>query len=316
MGNFERATEGVIQKEGRSDNQANLGGEMKIGLYNLEPKLKNLALDKLRIYHQRKDDEVEDYFALKKYDKVYCSSLFTFTPKDKVSPDAICGGTGFDLETVLPNDIEQVKPHKNYGFTTRGCPRRCKFCVVPKKEGDIRAVGHLGDLWDSKSKEITLFDNNILALPEHFRRICNQARAFRVTLDFNQGLDHRYLTQDIVDELRNISHKEYRFAFDHIRYQKSVDEAIELLQSNDINRCTWYVLVGFDSDLDEDLTRLNHLKSRNQNAFVQRYNYCQDKKLRLLARWANQHHIFHSYTWQEFLEHPKHIKSARNLGLI
>ena len=26
---------------------------------------------------------------------------------------------------------------RSYGFLTRGCPNRCKWCVVPKKEGKI-----------------------------------------------------------------------------------------------------------------------------------------------------------------------------------
>lgn len=288
---------------------------MKIGLYNLEPKLKNLALDKLRIYHQNKGDEIEDYFALRQYEKVYCSSLFTFTPKHTVQPDFICGGTGFNLNTTLPDVIDKIKPHSNYGFTTRGCSRRCKFCVVPIKEGNIKVIGDLFDLWDSKSKLITLFDNNILAVPEHFKYVCEQAREKHLILDFNQGLDHRYLTQDIVNELKTVSHKEYKFAFDSIKYHKSVDKAIDLLRANGINRCTWYVLVGFDSTFAEDLQRLNYLKENNQNAFVQRYNYCQDKKLSLLARWVNQHHIFQTYTWEEFVNHPKHRKSEAAMEL-
>ena len=90
---------------------------MKVGLYNLEPKLYNLALDKLRIYHQQKGDDVEDYFALRQYDKVYCSSLFTFTPKDNVPPYAICGGTGFYTKNYLDfykrNDSQLKSPSNN-----------------------------------------------------------------------------------------------------------------------------------------------------------------------------------------------------------
>ncbi len=273
---------------------------MKIGLLNLEPKYRNLAIEKLRLYHSQQGDEVEDYFALNHYDKVYASSIFAFTKKHTVPQGAICGGSGFDLMTTLPPEIEAVEPHLNFGFTTRGCIRKCPFCIVPQKEGKVRIVGDLYDLWDRKSKLITLYDNNILALPEQFVVICYQAMMEHLTLDFNQGLDHRLLTPEIVRWLKDISHKEYHFAFDNPNYIKSVDKAIDLLQSEGINRCNWYVLVGFDTTFQEDLDRLNHLKERNQNAYVQRYK--RDRQYIPLARWANQHHIFHGMTWEQFIQ--------------
>ena len=272
---------------------------MNIGLLNLESKYKNLALEKIRIYHSQQGDMVEDYFALNHYDKVYCSSIFTFTKKTIVPQGAICGGSGFDLTTTLPPDIEEIKPHLNFGFTSRGCIRRCPFCIVPQKEGMVRVVGDLLDLWDEKAKLITLYDNNILALPDHFDKICCEANIHKITLDFNQGLDFRLLTPKIVKTLKDISHKEYHFAFDHPSYLKGVDRAIDILREEGINRCTWYVLVGFNTTFQEDLDRLNYLKEHNQNAYVQRYK--RDSKYIPLARWANQHHIFHGMTWEQFL---------------
>lgn len=288
---------------------------MKVGLYNLEPKYKNLALEKLRLYHQGRDDVVEDYFALKDYDKVYCSSIFDFTPKvGTIPPDAVCGGSGFSLVTELSPEIEAIKPRLNFGFTTRGCIRHCKFCVVPHKEGGIRAIGDLLDLWDSEAKDVILFDNNILALPEHFEKICRQASANDICLDFNQGLDHRLLTQRIVGMLKSIRHKEYRFAFDHKKMVDGVGEAIRLLQANGIKRCLWYVLVGHDSTIEDDLFRLEFLKDRNQNAFVQRFRDKSgkiNKDLIPLAQWANQHHMFHAMTWEQFVSLPRNRQYKR-----
>ena len=281
---------------------------MKIGLLNLEPKYKNLALEKIRLYHSQQGNDVEDYFALCSYDKVYVSSIFTFTPKTIVPEGAICGGSGFDLTTVLPSEIEEVKPHLNFGFTTRGCPRNCSFCIVNQKEGGITIVGNLKDLWDGIAKLIVCLDNNILAVLRHFFEICQESIGLGVTLDFNQGLDFRFVTVEVAKVLKIISHKEYHFAFDHPSYLHGVDKTIDLLQSEGINRCNWYVLVGFNTTFEEDLDRLNHLKERNQNAYVQRYK--RDRRYIPLARWANQHHIFHGMTWEQFLERPEN-KSYR-----
>lgn len=282
---------------------------MKIGIYNLEPRVRNLALEKIRIYYLRRGDEVLPCSPLEAngFDQIYASSIFDWTPKTYVKPDMITGGTGFDLITKLPPEIDDIEPHLNFGYTTRGCFRSCSFCVVRRKEGELRPTSDILSLWDGRSRDITLLDNNTLGLPDHLAMNCGQAREHSLRLDWNQGLDHRLITSEIIDIIQSVSHKELRFAFDHPSYIDSVDKAIALLQSKGIARCNWYVLVGFDTTLGQDLFRVNYLRERNQIAFVQRYR-SKTKKLGreyvALARWVNQHHIFRGMTWQQFLNHP------------
>jgi len=276
---------------------------MKIGLLNLEPKYKNLALEKIRLYYFQQGDDVEDYFALSGYDKVYASSIFTFTKKDIVPQGAICGGSGFDLTSILSPEFEDIKPHLNFGYTSRGCIHDCPFCIVRRKEGLWHSIGDLLDLWDGIAKVIRLLDNSISASFEHLRMICEQAMAHNLTLDITQGIDHRTLTSVMVSWLKKVSHKEYHFAFDDPSYLPSVKRAIRLLQEGGINRSIWYVLVGFNTTIQEDLGRLNFLREHNQNAYVQRYK--RDRLYIPLARWANQHHIFHGMTWEQFLDLPE-----------
>jgi hypothetical protein len=280
---------------------------MKIGLYNLQPKYINIALEKIRKYYIDRGDLVSDCSPVEaiEYDAVYCSSIFDWTSQKYVSPEMIKGGTGFDLTTHLPPEIDNVNIYKNIGFMTRGCIRNCKFCVVRTKEGYIRAVANLYDIWDRVSRKVIFLDNNALALMEHFSIICEQLRKEKVEADWNQGLDHRLLTPEAVDLMKSIRHHEYRFAFDSPKMIDSVDKAITLLQAQGINRCSWYVLCGFDTTFEEDLFRLNYLRERNQNAFVQRYRRAKpDERLTALARWANQHSIFQGMTWNQFLMHP------------
>ncbi len=287
-----------------------------IGMLNLEPRYKNLALEKLRIYHQSKGDYVEDYFALNPYDKVYCSSIFTFTKKDIVPQGAICGGSGFDLNTVLPPEIHKITPHANHGFMTRGCPNKCPFCIVHIKEGDIYIECTLLDLWDGHNKDVTAYDNNVLALPDFFAEQAEVAIICHIRLDYNQGLDHRKLTSDIVQIMKRMPHKEYRFAFDSPAYYKSVEKAIKLLQGGGINRCLWYVLVGFNTTFQEDLDRVNFLRERNQNAYIQRYSRRKyDYRHIALAQWVNQHHIFWGMTWEQFLS-SKHSRKRKYDKLV
>ena len=283
---------------------------MKVMIINIDSKkIPNIALEKIKMYHRQKDDEIIEDFPLlaNDVDKIYVSAIYSWNKnkaKEWENFNAEIGGSGYSLKKTLPPEIDKMKPKINLGFTTRGCIRKCKFCVVPKKEGQIKIVGDIYDFWDGVSKELVILDNNILAVPKHFINICKQIRKEHLRVDFNQGLDHRLLTQKIVDELKTISHIEYRFAFDHPSYIKTVDKAITLLLKNKINRSLWYVLVGFNTTFDEDLERLNYLKDRKQNAYVQRYNCTRERKYIPLARWANQHHIFNKMTYEQFLNHP------------
>ena len=282
----------------------------RIGLYNLEPRFTNIALEKIRRYYEAKGCVVSDCSPVEasEFDQVYCSSLFDWTPKKYVAPNMVVGGTGFDPTIALPPDIEATELHINRGFTTRGCIRNCPFCLVRVKEGYIRVVGTLLDLWDKVHRDIVLYDNNILALPEHFHLICEQARQYKLHLDFNQGLDHRLLTPELIAEMKSISHVEYRFSFDQVGSADTVVEAIRVLRENGIQRSMWFVLTGFNTTIQDDLFRLNLLRNEDQDAYVQRYrrpNFKKDaRELVALARWANQHNLFRKLTWRQFLQHP------------
>ena len=153
---------------------------MKVLLVNIDSIIPNLALKKAEKYHLDKGDEVswDMPLMLDQVDKTYVSCIFPEN-KDKClifEGRALIGGSGYSLDIKLPPEIEEVKPRMNWGFTTRGCIRNCYFCFVPKMEGKVRVIGDIYDVWDGKSKDICLMDNNILVIPKHFKLICSQLR--------------------------------------------------------------------------------------------------------------------------------------------
>ncbi len=286
---------------------------MKVGLLQLDGKIKNIALEKIKLFYEQRGDVVK-YISIiesQNYDRVFCSSIFSFTDKNYVGKNWDCGGTGFNIKSKLPDEIENMKPKINIGFTTRGCIRNCKFCCVPEKEGKFRITGIIYDFWDGKSKDIILLDNNILASKKHFAVVCSQIYGESLRVDFNQGLDMRLLDNESVKWLKRIKHKEYRFAWDNIKDKKFVLKTITMLKNVGINRCTWYVLVGFNTTFEQDLYRVELLRKHNQNAYVQRYNFCKNKFYTNLAGWSNNHKFrnisfntflkYRNYTLQEIL---------------
>ena len=125
----------------------------RIGLIDVDGhNFPNLALMKLSSWHKAQGDEVEWYNQFGDYDVVYMSKVFTHTLDYSYSitnaKEIIKGGTGYDLHSTLPKDAEKVVPDYSlypfidcktaYGFLTRGCIRKCPWCVVPKKEGMVK----------------------------------------------------------------------------------------------------------------------------------------------------------------------------------
>lgn len=107
----------------------------------------NYALMKISAWHKARGDRVEWWEPLLRYDRVYSSKVFDFTPANPyLPPDTIKGGTGYGMFTELDPEIDRMFPDYSIypgcdyaiGYLTRGCQNRCKWCVVPKKEGDIR----------------------------------------------------------------------------------------------------------------------------------------------------------------------------------
>lgn len=297
---------------------------MKIALLAPDSKIPNLALMKLSAWLKAQGDEVEVYMPIFKseYDRLYISKVFNFSPEPEYLPECeiIRGGTGYDLKTELPAEAEYIYPDYemfrcNYaiGFTSRGCIRKCSFCLVPQKEGSIRAVGDIYNFWNGQ-KELMLLDNNLTALPEHFEKILKQTIREKMRVDFNQGLDIRLLTGDMAQLLAKVRlWKQIHFAWDSMNYEKAVIRGIEVIKKYmPLSRIMFYVLIGFDTTPEEDLYRVETLRGLKVDPFVMPFNK-HDLYQKRFARWVNHKAIFKSVEWKNY-KPEKH--EAMNTFLI
>ena len=190
------------------------------------------------------------------------------------------GGSGFSLLINLPDSIEYLKPDYSLypdsdyslGYTSRGCPRKCHFCVVPQKEGDFRIAQHPKEFHNDNFKKITLLDNNILYNPDWFFEVTDFLLEKRLKVDFLSGLDIRYLTPEIADRLRILpKFKPLKFAFDDSsRFTTlKVFNGIHTLKESGINprSCLFYVYVHDDLQLEDAVSRCNFIKKMGGTAF-------------------------------------------------
>ena len=246
----------------------------------------NLALLKLSAYHKARGDEVYLNFPLNQPDITYASCVFTWNKKwlTKVPPDAIIGGSGIDAsffpQDELPPEVEHFMPDYSLypgvdfslGFTSRGCPRRCPWCIVPQKEGGIRKAASIYEFWDRQHHRIVLLDNNILAAP-NWRQTMEHLIAEGLEVDFTSGLDIRLLNEENIDYLKRVKAKELRFAFDDIAYERAVREGIELLLTNGLGsrKLSFYFLYGFPLIDQECVERVKILASYNVEVYPMAY---------------------------------------------
>ena len=283
---------------------------MRIGLIDVDGhNFPNLALMKVSAYHKAKGDTVEWCFPLDHYDIVYQSKVFdeTYSPDIEWTPMAdkvIKGGTGYGLDNVLPSEIEHIYPDYSiypgltkdtaYGFLTRGCPRHCDFCIVGDKEG-LRSVkvADLSEFWQGQ-KNIVLLDPNILACKDRMN-LLDQLIESRAIVDFSQGLDIRLTNEAVVDKLNRIRVKRLHFAWDNPKQDLSphFKRFTEAYNRKSSSGKVVYVLVNFNSTMEENLYRIYTLRDLGYDPYVMVYDKPNaPKEIKDLQRWVNNRFIF------------------------
>lgn len=288
---------------------------MKIGLIDEDSKIPNLALMKISTYHKAKGDSVKLYdplFDSKVLDLAYASKVFfRFSPPYQYFPECkvIRGGSGYDLETKLPEHIESLCPDYSLygldyamGFSSRGCPRSCSFCIVPQKEGKWRAVADIKQFRD-KQTHLLLLDGNLTADHEHFMRICKQLVRDEIKVNISQGLDIRYMDEEkskILAKVKRWENKRIHFAWDNLEDEQEIRHGIEIVTKWIKPRnIMFYILIGWDTSPDEDLYRVEVLRSLGIEPFIMPYNK-KDPYQADFARWANVKSTFAKVPWHKY----------------
>ena len=282
--------------------------QMKIGLIDVDgyKGYPNFALMKISAYHKKQKDLVEWVNKDDHYDIVYASKVFTFTPDynyEEVKADQIIkGGTGYSIKEKLPEEIESYNkldytlyPECNFSlvFFSRGCIRQCKFCIVNDKEGSIYPVKPVK--LNTKGQWIDVLDNNFFANPK-WEDALNYLKKQNLPINF-RGIDIRILNEKQAVALNKIKIKNSIFiAWDNPRQDLTpyLDFITKYIKPYKI-RC--YVLVGYNSTIEEDLYRINTLRKYNILPYVMVYKDYNDPKEKTpyqkdLARWVNNPYVF------------------------
>lgn len=211
----------------------------------------------------------------------------------------------------------QFKEYKEYsiGFITRGCFRKCPFCVNQKYDHVFRH-SNLNEFVDSRRKKICLLDDNILGSPD-WRDILNELLATGKPFKFKQGIDERLLTDEKCEILFKAKYDgDYTFAFDNIADYELIHNKLKLIRKySSATNIKFYVLVGFESTDENDIVnmwkRVALLMEYQCLPYIMRYQNKNDtpwkrSKYRgmyiAMARWCNQPSFYKKKSFRQYCQ--------------
>lgn len=296
---------------------------MKIGLHDAEAerfrgkkKFPNYALMKISAWHKAQGDTVEWWNPLGLFDRVYSSKVFDFTPENPYLPtNTIKGGTGYGLFTELAPEIDamfpdySIYPDCDYaiGYLTRGCPNRCRWCVVPKKEGNIRSYRTWQELVRPDTDKLVLMDNNIMACDYGLEQL-GELVGSGYRIDLNQGMDARLVTPEVADILAKLKWIRFlRFSCDSEVQIEPILRTCELLAERGVRPYRVFVYLLVMADLDNASRRveaLKHLRGINLYAQAERNEGLGIRPSKAQLEFAQRYVYGGCYrreTWQEYL---------------
>ena len=164
------------------------------------------------------------------------------------------------------SDVDYVYPFNNAYFlsATKGCGNKCGFCAVQTLEPEFvpyidikKRIKSIEEMFGQK-KDLILMDNNVLRSPR-FNDIIDDiiaagfekgatytnphtGKVVQRYVDFNQGLDALFLTEEKAKRLGEIALRPARIAFDHIEDREIYERALRLCAKNGITELSNYVL--------------------------------------------------------------------------
>lgn len=255
------------------------------------------------------------------------------------------GTNGIDMRTQMPDyhlydeyvsvmesrksSSKYYKDYKEYsiGFLTRGCFRRCPFCVN-KLEHNAVPYSNLNNFLDQERDEkgrlvrpyIYLWDDNFLASP-HWEALLDELIATGRPFQFRQGLDERLLAKNrrgeiMAKKLANSNyHGDFIFAFDNWRDRGIIEQALKIWRYYCPKKETkFYLFCGFQQnytddkkfqlDIAEIFMRICILMRYGCLGYIMRHEDYKKAPISniyiQIARWCNQPGFYRNLSFWQF----------------
>lgn len=229
------------------------------------------------------------------------------------------------------------------GFLTRGCFRKCPFCV---NRLESRVVKHSELSWflDNERDEngklirpyIYLWDDNFLASPPKvWRPLLKELMETKRPFQFRQGLDERMIAEspygeEIAETLSKCKyHGDYIFAFDNWSDRPKIEKALKIWKRYNKKETKFYLFCGFKLTPDNDellyqdiweiFARIKVLMQYGCLGYIMRHEDYHNHELSniyvQIARWCNQPAFYKKMSFWEFCYRNQTFWEEHTLGL-
>lgn len=214
-----------------------------------------------------------------------------------------------DKEAAYKHMRNEFKEFLDYsiGFVTRGCFRKCGFCVN-KKYDRVFEHSPLSEFYDPSRPKICLLDDNFFGHP-NWSNILQTLQVTGRPFKFKQGLDERLLTDEKCELLCKSKYDgDITFAFDKVEDYELIESKLQMIRRHTKKQFTFYVLVGFESqderDIENAFVRIQLLMKYRCIPYIMRFEAYRNSPYRSLyinlARWCNQPRIFKKMSFRQF----------------
>lgn len=164
-------------------------------------------------------------------------------------------------------------------------------------------VADLSDFWNGQ-KFIKLLDPNILACKER-KELLQQLIDSKAKIDFTQGLDARFITDEIAEMICQCKISIVHFAFDFMKNEKAILNGLKTFKKHykgTDRALKVYELTNFDTTHQEDWYRAKKIIELGYHPYIMIYQKgTHDRFLTDLARWCNSPFLFRSTSFEDYV---------------
>lgn len=243
---------------------------------------------------------------------------------ERAKQAAQVAGTPFNEKSFML----QFKEYTDYciGFLTRGCFRKCKFCVNQKFD-HVFVHSPLEEFYYDECKKICLLDDNFFGCPR-WEELLAELQATGKRFKFKQGLDERLLTEKKCELLFSSNYDgDFTFAFDNVSDYDLIHEKLKMIRRYSASRnIKFYVLTGFEStdhiDIGNAFKRIALLLRYECLPYLMRYQNKNDTPWKrskyaglyiAMARWCNQPSILKKMSFRYFCEANQALRKDQTI---
>lgn len=268
-----------------------------------------LVFMKFSTFHKTKGDTVKyqkgiNWFLQFKPDLIYITSLFTWEitiviatikayqkifPKAEIKVGGVSASlcaeqvfeeTGIKTHFGIVKEVENLKPdyslfpdiQYSIANTTKGCVRKCPWCMVHKLEPEFFEIKNWFEYIDLSKKKIVFFDNNFTASSEKFQiEVLEICRKLNKEIDFNQAIDCRLFTENLSKAFGKVKIHPLRFSMDMIGTKDACINAIELAQKYGTTDIRIYMLYNHLDKPEHFWTRTFEMVKRSVDIFPMKF---------------------------------------------